>query len=77
MTTVPYIPALHERPHYLNVSYKIRSWLLTLDHKRIAILYLVSIVVFFIIGGAAAHPGRTNGTNPDPRRWRERPLRKG
>src|SRR5689334_11359462 len=54
MTTVPYIPALHDRPNYLNASYRIRSWLLTLDHKRIAILYLVSITVFFFIGGAAA-----------------------
>ena len=28
--------------HYLNSQYGIRSWLLTLDHKRIAILYLLS-----------------------------------
>src|SRR4051794_28916288 len=54
MTTVPYIPALHDRPNYLNVSYKVRSWLLTLDHKRIAILYLISIIIFFFIGGGAA-----------------------
>src|SRR3954465_10485476 len=54
MTTVHYIPVFRERPHYLNVSYKIRSCLLTLDHNRIATLCLVSIVVFFIIGGAAA-----------------------
>jgi cytochrome c oxidase subunit I len=53
-TTVPYIPALHDRPNYLNASYRIRSWLLTLDHKRIAILYLISITIFFFIGGAAA-----------------------
>ena len=54
MTTISYIPALHDRPTYLNSSYKVRSWLLTLDHKRIAILYLFSIVFFFLIGGAAA-----------------------
>src|SRR5438045_1775723 len=54
MTTVPYIPALHDRPTYLSASYKVKSWLLTLDHKRIAILYLVSIIIFFIIGGIAA-----------------------
>ena len=30
------------------------SWLLTGDHKRIAILYLISITVFFFIGGSLA-----------------------
>ena len=39
---------------YLFEGYTIRSWLLTTDHKRIAILYLVSITFFFFIGGAAA-----------------------
>jgi cytochrome c oxidase subunit I len=46
--------ALPARPHYLNVHYGIRSWLLTTDHKRIAILYLVSISLMFLVGGAAA-----------------------
>ncbi len=32
----------------------ILSWLLTGDHKRIAMLYLISITVFFFIGGALA-----------------------
>jgi cytochrome c oxidase subunit 1 len=36
------------------VSYGIRSWLLTTDHKRIALLYLASITFFFYVGGAAA-----------------------
>jgi cytochrome c oxidase subunit I len=42
------------RPNYLNADYSVRSWLLTTDHKRIAILYLVSITAFFAIGGALA-----------------------
>ena len=42
------------RLHYLNADYGIRSWLLTLDHKRIAILYLVSISFFFVIGSLMA-----------------------
>ncbi len=45
---------LPARETYLNVNYGIRSWLLTVDHKRIAVLYLVSITLMFIIGGAAA-----------------------
>jgi len=40
-----------EREHYLNTDYGIRSWLLATDHKRIALLYLVTITLFFFIGG--------------------------
>jgi cytochrome c oxidase subunit 1 len=43
----------HHR-HYLNAEYGIKSWLLTTDHKRIALLYLVSITFFFFVGGSAA-----------------------
>jgi cytochrome c oxidase subunit I len=42
------------REHYLNVAYGVRSWLLTTDHKRIAWLYLVSITLFFFLGGLFA-----------------------
>ncbi len=41
-------------PDYLGAGHSIRSWLLTTDHKRIAILYLVTLIFFFLIGGAAA-----------------------
>ena len=40
--------------NYLNASYGIKSWLLTLDHKRVGILYLVMTTVFFMIGGVFA-----------------------
>ena len=40
--------------HYLNVDYSVKSWLLTTDHKRIGLLYLVSISVFFMLGGIYA-----------------------
>jgi cytochrome c oxidase subunit 1 len=40
-----------ERPNYLNQEYGVRSWLLTTDHKRIGLLYLMSITFFFFIGG--------------------------
>src|SRR5579859_2049538 len=39
---------------FLNARHGIRSWLLTQDHKRIALLYLFSTSFFFIIGGSAA-----------------------
>src|SRR6266480_6217824 len=54
MTTVPYIPAYTTPETYLNASYRVKSWLLTIDHKRIAILYMLGVTFFFILGGAAA-----------------------
>ncbi len=42
-------------PHsYLTDGHTLRSWLLTLDHKRIAILYLISISFYFALGGIFA-----------------------
>src|SRR5437879_1722987 len=46
--------AVTRHEHYLNVSYGLKSWFLTTDHKRIALLYLFSITLFFFVGGAAA-----------------------
>ena len=43
-----------ERENYLNAGYGLKSWLLTTDHKRIALLYLMSITFFFFIGGFLA-----------------------
>ena len=40
--------------NYLNATYGIKSWLLTTDHKRIALLYLASITFMFFVGGTAA-----------------------
>jgi cytochrome c oxidase subunit I len=48
------IASARPREHYLNVDYTWKSWLLTLDHKRIGILYMVSITLFFFIGGLFA-----------------------
>jgi cytochrome c oxidase subunit I len=50
MTTTRATP----RVHYLNVNFGIKSWLFTTDHKRIALLYLTSITLFFFPGGVAA-----------------------
>jgi len=49
MAAIPLPGVEHE--NYLNKEYGIRSWLLTTDHKRIALLYLLSITFFFFIGG--------------------------
>ena len=43
------------RPHnYLNAEHGIMSWLLTRDHKRIAVLYFFSVTFFFLVGGLLA-----------------------
>src|SRR5436305_513128 len=54
MSATPLAVNRMPREHYLNSTYGIRSWLLTTDHKRIAILYLISVTFFFFIGGAFA-----------------------
>jgi cytochrome c oxidase subunit 1 len=41
-------------PSYLADGNTLRSWLLTRDHKRIAILYTIAITSFFFLGGIAA-----------------------
>src|SRR5262249_6158035 len=52
------------REHYINTDYSWKSWLFTLDHKRIAILYLVSITAMFFVGGLAALIVRLNLLSP-------------
>jgi len=47
-------PPAGTRTNYLNADYGIKSWLLTTDHKRIALLYLAGITFFFFVGGAFA-----------------------
>ncbi len=45
---------LPSKVNYINATYGLKSWLLTRDHKRIALLYLGSITFFFFIGGIYA-----------------------
>ena len=52
------------RTSYLTEESTIRSWLLTTDHKRIALLYFASITGFFFLGGAAAALMRLNLLTP-------------
>ncbi|AWM36127.1 Cytochrome c oxidase subunit 1-beta [Gemmata obscuriglobus] len=61
----PVPPEPAEQPvNYLNVSHTIWSWLFTVDHKRIGILYLISISVFFALGGFFAALIRANLVTP-------------
>lgn len=50
--------------NYLNADHTIASWLLTTDHKRIAVLYLISVTIMFFIGSLAAAIIRYELTSP-------------
>ena len=65
MTTIPIAGTSAAPLHYINKDYRARSWLLTIDHKRIAILYMISITLMFFIGGAAAAIMRIELVTPD------------
>jgi cytochrome c oxidase subunit 1 len=53
-TALPAAPTKREPTNYLNASHGLKSWLLTVDHKRIAILYLLGVTFFFAVGGLLA-----------------------
>jgi len=40
--------------NYLNEFSGLKSWLTTIDHKRIGLMYLISILFFFLVGGVMA-----------------------
>ncbi|NUQ35081.1 MAG: cbb3-type cytochrome c oxidase subunit I [Planctomycetaceae bacterium] len=44
----------HVGGNYLNATKGLKSWLLTLDHKRIGIMYLVSVCIALALGGTFA-----------------------
>lgn len=48
------VQSIEFRLDYLNNGYGLKSWLLTKDHKRIALLYLVAISFFFVLGSVYA-----------------------
>src|SRR5215210_8185674 len=58
-------PSTRGRRNYLNDEYGVLSWLLTKDHKRIAILYLFSVTTFFIVGGVIAFLMRLELLTPE------------
>ncbi|MEK0083959.1 cytochrome c oxidase subunit I [Benzoatithermus flavus] len=49
-----FAPAGEQQPSYLSAGHSLRSWLLSTDHKRVAVLYLVSVTGFFFLGAIAA-----------------------
>lgn len=57
---------LDRQGDYLTEGYSWRSWLLTRDHKRIAILYMIAITLFFLLGSIFALLMRLELLSPTP-----------
>jgi cytochrome c oxidase subunit I len=58
-------PSTAEEVNYLNVEHGWKSWLFTTDHKRIAVLYIISITLMFFVGGLFAVMIRVNLLSPE------------
>lgn len=56
----------HSGKNYLNEKSGLWSWLTTLDHKRISILYFIAVFSFFFLGGIFAMLMRLELFNPGP-----------
>ncbi len=67
-TTIPAMVPPADGPgpgdNYLTHARGIRSWIFTLDHKRIGVMYLVSILTAFLLGGVFAMLIRTELLRP-------------
>lgn len=59
-----YEPEADPQEHYLNAETGLWSWLTTVDHKKIGIMYLASITFFFFVGGIMALLVRTELWTP-------------
>jgi cytochrome c oxidase subunit I len=69
MTTSTYHDVRFTEPekslNYLNEDFGVFSWLLTKDHKRIGILYLISVTLMFFVGGFFAFMLRMELLTPE------------
>ncbi|MEO1022684.1 MAG: cytochrome c oxidase subunit I [Bacteroidota bacterium] len=49
-----YTPVDNAKSHYLNAEKGVWAWMTTVDHKKIGIMYLVAVALFFLVGGVLA-----------------------
>ena len=56
---------IEPKRNYLNNGTTLKSWLLTKDHKRIAIMYLITVSLFFLAGGLYAATIRLELLTPE------------
>lgn len=62
--TIPTGQPAMDQVDYLHHRYDLKSWFLTDDHKRVALLYLGAIIVFLMLGGLAASVLRLELSTP-------------
>jgi len=65
MASVEHSQPSYEEPNYLTAHRGLLSWLGTVDHKRIGIMYLAGILTFFFAGGVFAILLRTELLTPE------------
>ena len=66
LAEVPYRAPVYQEINYLNADSGVMSWLKTLNHKRIGIMYLGSVLVAFLLGGIFAMIVRFELSTPEP-----------
>jgi cytochrome c oxidase subunit 1 len=66
MSPSPASSPVYNSPNYLNAEKGVRSWLTTLDHKRIGVIYLVLTLSGFFLGGVFALLLRLELLTPGP-----------
>jgi cytochrome c oxidase subunit 1 len=59
-------PPVYPEVNYLNADRGVWSWLTTIDHKRIGIMYLISVMLAFLLGGIFAMALRVELLTPGP-----------
>ncbi len=59
-----YKPEEYPEKHYLNEEKGLWAWLTTVDHKKIGLMYLISVAFFFFVGGMLALLLRTELLTP-------------
>ncbi len=58
------VPGGEIPPNYLTEGKGLKSWLFSLDHKRIGVMYLVAVMASFVLGGLFALLVRTELLSP-------------
>ena len=69
MSPSPASSPAYNTPNYLNAEKGVRSWLTTLDHKRIGVMYLALTLFGFFLGGVFALLLRSSCSRPARRSW--------
>jgi len=58
-------PDEHQEVDYIHAKAGWKSWLFTIDHKRLGLMYLAGTMLFFLVGGAFAVTLRTELLTPE------------